>query len=158
MELKEYRKSLKISAKEAAKIVGVPFRTYQRYEENENHGDSIKRETIIKSLNNAFEINEEKGLLTIESITKIVNEVFSNYDSKINICYLFGSYAKGYATEKSDVDLCIDTEITGLEYVGLVGRLNEALHKKIDLVRLNSLTDNLDLIKEILKNGKKIYG
>ena len=49
-------------------------------------------------------------------------------------CYLFGSYAKGKATEQSDVDLLISTKATGLRFYEIAERLRESLHKKVDLV------------------------
>ena len=42
----------------------------------------------------------------IESIRKIVSPIARKYGVKR--VYLFGSYAKGLATEKSDVDLLIE--------------------------------------------------
>ena len=34
----------------------------------------------------------------------------------------------------------------------------KALNKKVDLIRLNDLGDNISLINEIMKDGMKIYG
>ena len=81
---------------------------------------------------------------------------YLNYE--IEFCYLFGSYAKGKATPESDVDLLISTEVSGLKFYGLVEEIRTALHKKVDVLNLNQLTDNPELTKEILKDGIKIYG
>ena len=35
--------------------------------------------------------------------------VMEEYD--VEYCYLFGSYAKGYATDGSDVDICISSNM-----------------------------------------------
>ena len=75
-----------------------------------------------------------------------------------NYCYLFGSYAKGKATPVSDVDLLISTGLTGLKFYGLVEDIRTALHKKVDVLDVNQLNDNIKLINEILKDGVKIYG
>lgn len=72
--------------------------------------------------------------------------------------YLFGSYAKGRATETSDVDILVSTSVTGLEFFGLVEELRVELHKKVDVLDKNQLTGNLELTEEILKDGIKIYG
>ena len=49
--------------------------------------------------------------------------------------YLFGSYARGDATEQSDVDLRIDKGcIRGLQFACLLGDLEDALGKKVDLI------------------------
>ena len=66
--------------------------------------------------------------------------MFKNYD--IIFCYIFGSYAKNNATPLSDVDLLIDSEVTGLDYFGLVEDLRQGLHKKVDLIKLSQLENN----------------
>lgn len=97
-----------------------------------------------------------KGILTLGYIKDALNSVLNGYD--IGFVYLFGSYAKGKATENSDVDLLISTNVDGLAFFGLAGRLEEALHKKVDLIRLKDLKDNEQLVAEIFKTGVKIYG
>ena len=88
----------------------------------------------------------------------IVNrKVLSKYGKEIKFCYLFGSYAKGYAKENSDVDLCVSTDLTGLRFVGLSGELREELKKKIDLLRLSDIQNNYELINEVMQDGIKIY-
>ena len=76
----------------------------------------------------------------------------------VDFCYLFGSYAKGYAKEDSDVDLCVSTSLTGFGFIGLHNRLSEVLHKKVDLIRVDTLKDNIELLNEIMKDGIRIYG
>lgn len=82
--------------------------------------------------------------------------MFSNYD--IEYCYLFGSYAKGKASNIRDVDLFVSTSVTGLRYFGLVEQLRERLKKKVDLLNFNQIKDNTEVLNEILKDGIKIYG
>lgn len=160
MTLKGIRKQFNISQLTAANDVNVPLRTYSRYENDESYGSSLKRNAMIASLKGKYEITESKGVLTVEQIVKIVNDIFDSdeYKGKIEFCYLFGSYAKGRFSEKSDVDLCISSDITGFDYFGLVEKLRVNLHKNVDLVRLADLKINFDLIAEILKDGLKIYG
>lgn len=62
------------------------------------------------------------------------------------------------ATEASDVDLLISTNVRGLKFYGLVEEIRSALHKKVDVLDLNQLRDNFELTKEILRDGIKIYG
>lgn len=77
--------------------------------------------------------------------------------SKIDFCYLYGSCSKGYATETSDIDLCVSTSLKGLQYVGLSEAIRNLSHKRIDMVRITDLIDNLELVIEIMKDSIKIY-
>ena len=153
-ELKKVRKSAGISQVTAAKILNISRRTYQKYESLDDKDKKLQ--FYIYQMREKFLIDEEHGVLKLEDIKNKVGDVFSMY--KINFCYLFGPYAKNKANPKSDVDLLIDSEITGLDYFGLVEELREALHKKIDLLKMDQLNNNLDLLREVMKDGIKIYG
>ena len=89
-------------------------------------------------------------------IQKICKEVFDDY--KVEYCYLFGSYAKGKANERSDVDLLISTETTGLRFYEIAERLREDLRKKVELLDVKQLVNNEKLLNEVLKEGIRIYG
>ena len=157
MNLFDLRKEYGLSQLKTAEICSVPLRTYIRYESDNEYGNTLKRKAMIAAIKDACEITEEKGILSIDQIMKGVHKVIEEkYQGTVNLCYLFGSYAKGYATKKSDVDLCISTDLTGLAYVGLAERLHVELHKSIDLINLKNA--NSDLIYEIMKDGIKIYG
>ncbi len=93
----------------------------------------------------------------LNDIIKSCQEVFKNYD--VDYAYLFGSYAKGYATKGSDLDLFIKTPLTGLDYAGLYTDLEDKLGIKIDLLNTrNFLKDPSFVYDEILVDGIKIYG
>ena len=157
MTLFETRKKFELSQMSAAKIAKVPLRTYLRYEADNDYGSGLKRKAIIDLIVGECEITEDKGILSIEQIMKGVRNVITkHYQETVSLCYLYGSYAKGYATERSDVDLCVQTSLQGLDYVGLAEDIHLELHKKIDIVRLDNASSNL--IFEIMKDGIKIYG
>ena len=159
MTLLEIRNKYQISQALAASSVDVPLRTYIRYENNNDYGNSLKRESMIQKLMSKYEITEDKGMLSIETIKNELTSLFdSEYKGKIEFCYLFGSYAKGYAKDNSDVDLCVSTSLTGLRFAGLSEAIRTVLHKRIDLIRFNNLENNLELVCEIMKDGIKIYG
>ena len=61
------------------------------------------------------------------------------------------------AKEASDIDLLISSNATGIKFFGLIEELRENLKKKVDLLDVNQLNNNLELLKEILKEGIKIY-
>lgn len=159
MTLLQIRNKYHLSQIETAKSLNIPLRTYIRYEKNDEYGSFLKRESMIKTLVDKYEITENKGVLSLEQIRDVLVALFENeYKGKIDFCYLFGSYAKGYAKNVSDVDLCISTSLTGLNFIGLSETIRNVLHKKIDLVRFNTLSNNLELLSEIMKDGIKIYG
>lgn len=159
MTLKQVRTNFGLSQLDAASIVGAPLRTYRRYELEENYGDAFKRKAFIDILIEHCEVTESKGLLTIDSIRSKLTDLFDGeYRGEIEFCYLFGSYARGDAKETSDVDLYVATSLTGLRFVGLIEKARQALHKKVDMLRTSELSDNPDLVHELLKEGVRIYG
>ena len=159
MKLLDTRLRYGLTQAKVASLLKMPLRTYVRYEKDDDYGNDLKRSMMIKTIIDECEITEEKGLLTIDQIKNILNDLFvKEYKGQIDFCYLFGSYAKGYQTESSDVDLCVATQLTGFKFVGLSESIREALHKKVDLVRFSNLKDNPELLREIMKDGMKIYG
>ena len=155
-ELKNCRLKKKMTQKEAAKRIGISLRSYITYENDERKKTTPKYRFIMNELEKINLLDEENGVLSVEDIKRICDNVFSEYS--VDFCYLFGSYAKGKAVGKSDVDLLIATETTGLRYYEIAERLREALHKKVDLLDIKQLVGNENLLKVILKEGIKIYG
>lgn len=156
MLLKELRKSKGLTQYEAANYLGISLRTYQSFETDYKKQNGFKYNYILEKIRLFGYIDENTGVLSIDKIREICINVFSNYD--VSFCYLFGSYAKGYATENSDIDLLIDTSVSGLQFFDLIETLREQLKKKIDLLDIKQLENNLSLTSEILKDGIKIYG
>lgn len=157
-DLKEIREQYKISMTQASIDTGIPIRTYSRYENDSNYGSVLKREAIVNILNKKYEITEDKGILNIDDLRAGVLKIIANHLDEIDFCYLFGSYAKGYATEKSDIDLCVSTSLTGLSFIGFIEELRTELKKKVEVLRLADVSENTELLKEIMKDGIKIYG
>ncbi len=153
MTIRELRESKELSQREAALITGLSLRTYQRYEMKNDLSDS-KLNAIKVVLDHEFKVTEDKGILSISGIRKVVLPILDKYN--IEMCILFGSYAKGNMNDSSDVDLLIKTDITGLKYLTLIEELRVALHKKVDLITTKHLTSSQDLLEEILRYGVKI--
>ena len=95
-------------------------------------------------------------IYTIDEIKNMLEEILK--DKPVYKVTLFGSYAKRKATEISEVDLLVCTEVTGIQFYELIEALRENLKKKVDLLNQEQIRDNFDLINEILKDGIKIYG
>ena len=156
MTLRDLRKQKKMTQVECAEYLGIPVRTYQNYETDESKSSSMKYAFMVQKLEQYGFVDETHGVLGIQQIKDACTEAFADLD--IEYCYLFGSYAKGKATEVSDVDLLISTPISGMRFFDLVESLREKLRKKVDVLNQEQLNNNPDLVNEILKDGVKIYG
>ncbi|MGI5874511.1 MAG: nucleotidyltransferase family protein [Bacillota bacterium] len=90
-------------------------------------------------------------IYSIEELRKRVFPVAEKYG--IRSIDLIGSYARGTATEESDIDLIIDTEGTNLTSLFRLGAvycdLEDAIGKKIDLITANSLKEPIQRKSEI---------
>lgn len=88
----------------------------------------------------------------IEEIAERVRPVAERYG--ISRVYLFGSYARGEATEESDVDLMISYQkLTGAFAIGGVYiDFKEALDKPVDIVSERAVTS--DYTSDL---GRKLY-
>lgn len=91
-------------------------------------------------------------IYTIDEIKARITPVAQKYG--IPAVYLFGSYARGTATDSSDVDLLIDmtgVKLTGMfAFGGVYNDFEEALEKEIDLITLASLTDKIQMPSDLL--------
>lgn len=93
-------------------------------------------------------------ILNMKDIKKIVTQYGRQYGAER--IYLFGSYARGEATQNSDVDLRIDKgTIRGIMLGGLLVDLETSLHKKVDLITTASLRP--DFLNEIKKEEVLLY-
>ena len=83
-------------------------------------------------------------IYSIEEIKKIVAPIARQHG--VDRLYLFGSYARGEATDASDLDFCVDAPaLRGLFALGgLYADLETAFAKKLDLVTVKSLQHNSD--------------
>ncbi len=154
--LKEIRKSIGYTQSQAADYLKVSLRSYKSYENDPQKSNSIKYLYLIETLGKLNTIDETHGVLDINGIKEKCAKVFKDY--QIDYCYLFGSYSKGKAKEDSDIDLLISSTVKGLKFYGLVEKLSNTLHKKIDLLDKDQLVANPELLDEVLKDGIKIYG
>ncbi len=154
--IKELRTEKKLTQQQAAEILGISLRSYKSYENDADKVGTLKYNYILDKLNAINPIDEEHGILDLEYIKEKCASVFAEYP--VHYCILFGSYAKEKATGTSDVDLLVSSDVKGLKYYGMVEKLRTALHKKVDVLSLEQLRDNLELTDEILKDGIRIYG
>ena len=70
---------------------------------------------------------------------------------------LFGSYAKGTADEKSDVDLLVDSGLKGFSFLALGADIEDSLKKEVDLLDVTHIVKNSRIDREIAATGMIIY-
>ncbi|MDR1656611.1 MAG: nucleotidyltransferase domain-containing protein [Deltaproteobacteria bacterium] len=103
-------------------------------------------------------------LYTLNEISVRIAPIAEKYG--ISAMYLFGSYARGDATEESDVDLLFPRQgsaVRGLLFGALYDDLQTALGKGIDLVTEESLADPAErkrspwFIRKVMREKVTIY-
>ena len=86
-------------------------------------------------------------------------EILFNKENKVSVAYLFGSYAKGNQTTKSDIDIAVLLSEVPQKmlkyYLHLVDELSQALGNEVDLIILNTAPPLLK--HQTIKHGKVVY-
>lgn len=79
-------------------------------------------------------------ILTREQIQKVISEYFAA--KPVKKVWLFGSYARGEADDKSDLDVLVDIEDNkvGLRYLSWHEEIEELIHKKVQVVSNGALS------------------
>ena len=155
-ELRQKRKALGLTQIQAANACGVSRRTFQTYEETDNANETYL--DLVKKLDEMGILDGSSYVSNIKFIKHVCKIVFSEKYPEVECAYLFGSYARNEATGKSDIDILIVCPPMGMKFYGIIADLEEQLHKKIDLHTHREMIESEIFIKEILKEGIKIYG
>ncbi|MEO6833859.1 MAG: nucleotidyltransferase domain-containing protein [Chitinophagaceae bacterium] len=96
-------------------------------------------------------------MLTVEQIKNVVVAYFQ--DKPVKQVWLFGSYARGEADEKSDIDLLVEVDYAkrvGWEFYSWKDELKDALgNSKVDVVSLGGLSKYIG--PNILNETRLIY-
>lgn len=94
-------------------------------------------------------------IYTRSQLQKLLTPVFERYG--VHRAVLFGSYGKGTANEKSDVDLLVDSGLRGLRFVGLLQDVQNAVNKDVDLFDISHIESGSMIDHEIRQTGVTIY-
>ena len=155
-ELRKKRKELAITQLQAANACGVSLRTYQTYEETDNQNNTY--DELIKKLDE-MGILDGNHIVSVRYIKYVCRQLFKEKYPEIKCAYLYGSYARGEATGKSDIDILVVLQSPmGLKFYGISQDLKEQFHKEVDLQSYEQLLNNAPMLKDILVEGIKIYG
>jgi predicted nucleotidyltransferase len=98
----------------------------------------------------------ENGIYQIEEIKSRLAPVFEK--NGVRSAILFGSYARGDARPKSDVDLLVDSGLRGLDFCGLIEYVYMALGKRVDVIDVRFVKKGSRIDNEIRETGIRIYG
>ena len=97
----------------------------------------------------------------LEEIKLVIAEICRKY--QVWRIELFGSFARGTATDESDIDLLVtfspDTAVGLFEFVGLQQEISQRLNRPVDLLSRQSIemSKNPTRRKAILENPMVIY-
>ena len=104
-------------------------------------------------------------IYSTEEIRDTVIPIAEKY--RLKAVFLFGSYARGCATDQSDIDLLVDTAGSGLDTLFRLGALYDefscAFEKEIDMVTVASLEQpavrrsDISFRENIIKERKNLY-
>ena len=97
-----------------------------------------------------------ESVYEIAEIKRRLEPVFK--ENGVKSAILFGSYAKGEATKDSDVDILVDSGLRGLDLVGLIEYIHDALQKNVDVIDKYYIDKNSFIDHEVHSIGIYIYG
>ena len=96
-----------------------------------------------------------RGIYTLPQLKNALFPLFEEYG--IRKAILFGSYGKGTATEKSDIDLLVDSNLRGLRFVGFLDDVQSTLGKEVDLFDVSHIQPGSLIDQEIHQTGVTFY-
>ena len=98
-----------------------------------------------------------KNIYSLEEIKEILYPVFIK--SPVYKAVLFGSYAKGAATDRSDIDIVIDSkgELLNINFYGLLEDITEKLKKDVDLFEISEIRENSPIYNAVKEDGVVLY-
>ncbi len=102
------------------------------------------------------------SVYTTKEIADRVRPIAQKYG--IDKVYLFGSYARGEATDDSDIDFYVEfSKPLGLSYCSFYSDIEDSVRKSIDIITKDglynpvTLNTNKQLIQRITEERKCIY-
>lgn len=121
-----------------------------------NYNLNIKDSYVNDNLFNYVKDRDSKPLYTIAEIKKVLTPIFDKH--KVKKAILFGSYVKGTADTRSDIDLVVETNLSGMDFYGLLGEVSDKLRFPVDLIERKEIKKNSKFEKEVKETGVTIYG
>ena len=93
------------------------------------------------------------NICTIDEIRQVVKNLSDKYD--IEKAYLFGSYARGDATEKSDIDITIKggKNFKGSNVFSLGEELRSNTKKSVDIFEMREVNSGTPFYRQMQKES-----
>ena len=88
-------------------------------------------------------------IYTVPELQSVLSPIFRA--NGVRKATLFGSYAKGVATARSDVDLLVDSGLRGLAFFGLLEQVT------VDLIDVSQVETGSEIAREIQKSGVSLF-
>ncbi|MBP9163390.1 MAG: nucleotidyltransferase domain-containing protein [Leptospiraceae bacterium] len=88
--------------------------------------------------------NEKSEVINKTKLIEMLKEYFKN--KPIQKAYLFGSYARGEANGKSDIDILVELDYStkiGTQFFRMTDDLQELFGKKVDLLSSEAVTEKI---------------
>ena len=155
-QLREKRKELGITQIQAAHACGVSRRTYQTYEETQTSNKTSKE--LYKKLEEMGIMDGSNYICSVQYIKYVCRKLFKEKYPEIQCAYLFGSYARGEATGKSDIDILVVCSPMDMKYYGMIAELEQELHKEVDMHTHRQLVNDARFAEQVLIDAIRIYG
>ena len=98
----------------------------------------------------------KKDILTFEKIAEIVKPIALKY--QIDEIYIFGSYARGEATEDSDLDFLVfgGSNFKKTLIFALAEELREAFEKTVDVFEIHEVNQDSDFYNTIMRERRLV--
>lgn len=99
----------------------------------------------------------EHSVFSINEIKTILFPIFET--APVYRAILFGSYAKGSPTDKSDIDIVIDSkgELLNMDFYGVLEDIATRLGKSVDLFEITELKNNAAMQSAVEREGIVLY-
>lgn len=94
-------------------------------------------------------------MYTVSEIKIAFLPVFQKY--KVKKAVLFGSYAKNSATDSSDIDIMVDTQLRGLKFFGFLDELCNTVTCPVECIDVQDIETDSLVDNEIKKTGVLLY-
>ena len=94
-------------------------------------------------------------MTNISQLQTVLAPVFRDYG--ISRAVLFGSVAKQTATDKSDLDLLVTSNLHGLRFVGFMEAVRRAAQMPVDILDVSHIEQGSNIQREIEKTGVVLY-